>query len=197
MGELRGSYRVHFVLAMVLCGLELLCMASTWLPGKYTVPAWLVMGLFGTVFPVFVVALFRGAGGARLMGGANADRFARYVRVLPPALKLTYAVIICLAALGIATGANAAEDAQADASGYYYTYWDRSVNPQRNARVDLTEAEYYAALKAQRRIFTAGPALFYAASSFLVLASASAAAAARTQTTPEDSSGAATPPRPS
>ncbi|MEU4098524.1 hypothetical protein [Streptomyces sp. NPDC026673] len=197
MGELRGSYRVHFVLAMVLCGLELLCMASTWLPGTCTVPKWLVMGLFGTVFPVFAVALFRGAGGARLLGGANADRFARYVRVLPPALKLTYALIICSAALGCATGAGAAEDAQADASGYYYTYWDRSVNPQRSVRVDLTQAEYYAALKAQRRIFSAGPALFYAASSFLVLASASAAAAARARTAPGDSSGAATTPSPS
>ncbi|MFD4975779.1 hypothetical protein [Streptomyces sp. NPDC058424] len=179
MGELRGSYRVHFGLALVLCGVDLLCMASTWLPGKYTMPRWLVLGLFAAVFPVFVVALIRSftsGAGAQLMGPSNANRFIRYVLLLPPALKLTYAFIICLAALGFATGAGAAEDVQADASGYYYTYWDKTAHPQHSVRVELTEPEYYEALKSQLRIFSAGPAVFHAFSSFLVLASASAAA---------------------
>ncbi|GAA4830426.1 hypothetical protein [Kitasatospora terrestris] len=64
-----------------------------------------------------------------------------------------------------------------DASGYYYTYWDRAAHPQREARVDLTRPEYYGALKSQLRVFSAVPALFFAAGSFLVLGSASVAAA--------------------
>ncbi|MGW0694945.1 hypothetical protein [Streptomyces sp. NPDC002738] len=197
MGELRGSYRVHFGLALVLCGVELLCMASTRLPGEYTMPKWLVAGLFVAMFPVFVVALIRSftsGAGAQLMGRNNADRFIRYVLLLPPALKLTYAFIICLAALGLATGAGTAEDVQADSSGYYYTYWDKTAHPQHSARVELTEPEYYEALKSQLRIFSAGPAVFYAFSSFLVLASASAAAG-RARAAPQRSSGSAERPR--
>ncbi|WP_329422764.1 hypothetical protein OG810_35860 [Streptomyces sp. NBC_01693] len=155
-------------------------MASTWLPGHYTVPKWLMAVLFLTVFPVFVVALIRSwtsGAGAQLMGPDNGIQLIRYVMVLPPVLKLAYAIVICLAALGFATGAGTAEDVQADASGYYYTYWDRAADPQRTARAELTEPEYYEALKSQLRIFTAGPALFYAFSSFIVLSSASANAA--------------------
>ncbi|MFF2851910.1 hypothetical protein ACFVT5_37085 [Streptomyces sp. NPDC058001] len=193
MGELRGGYRVHFGLALVLCGIDLSCMASTWLPGAYTVPEWLVWGLFVALFPVFAVALVRsltsGAGG-QLMGPDNAYRFIRYVVLLPPVLKFAYAFVICLAALGFATGAGTAEDVQADASGYYYTYWDRTADPQHSARVELTEPEYYEALKSQLRIFSAVPAVFYAFSSFLVLACASAAAG-RARTASECSSGSA------
>ncbi|MFI9624500.1 hypothetical protein [Streptomyces sp. NPDC052042] len=179
MEELRGSYRVHFGLALVLCGVDLLCMVSTWLPGEYTVPRWLVLGLSVAVFPVFAVAFIRSfitGAGVQLMGQSNATRFIRYVLVLPPALKLTYAFVICLAALGFATGTGAAEDVKADASGYYYTYWDKTADPQHSARVELTEPEYYEALKSQLRVFSAGGAVFHAFSSFLVLASASAAA---------------------
>ncbi|MER5893315.1 hypothetical protein [Streptomyces sp. NPDC001876] len=197
-GELRGSYRVHFGLALVLCGFALLCMASTWLPGESTVPRWLVTGLFAVLFPVFTVALIRAhtsGAGAQLMGRDNGIQFIRYVLVLPTALKIAYASIICLAALGFATGAGAAEDARADASGYYYTYWDKTARPQHSARVRLTEPEYYEALKSQLRIFSAGPAMFYAFSSFLVLISASAAAA-HTRTTPDHSPRSAKHPRP-
>ncbi|MFE2022972.1 hypothetical protein ACFW9O_33570 [Streptomyces sp. NPDC059499] len=164
-------------------------MASTWLPGEYTVPRWLVTGLFAVLFPVFTVALIRAhtsGAGAQLMGRDNGIQFIRYVLVLPTALKIAYASIICLAALGFATGAGAAEDARADASGYYYTYWDKTARPQHSARVRLTEPEYYEALKSQLRIFSAGPAMFYAFSSFLVLISASAAAA-HTRSTPDHS----------
>ncbi|PYC76761.1 hypothetical protein C7C46_21495 [Streptomyces tateyamensis] len=42
--------------------------------------------------------------------------------------------------------------------------------------MDLTEPGYYKALKSKVRTFSAAPALFYAASSFLVLGSASVAA---------------------
>ncbi|MFJ1828620.1 hypothetical protein [Streptomyces sp. NPDC088178] len=103
MEELRGSYRAHFGLALVLCGVDLLCMASTWLPSEYNMPKWLVPGLYVAVFPVFAVALvrsFTSGAGAQLMGPNNANRFIGYVLLLPPALKLTYAFIICLAALG-------------------------------------------------------------------------------------------------
>ncbi|MER8090794.1 hypothetical protein ACFVZR_20155 [Streptomyces sp. NPDC058316] len=196
MEELRGSYRAHFGLALVLCGVDLLCMASTWLPSEYNMPKWLVPGLYVAVFPVFAVALvrsFTSGAGAQLMGPNNANRFIGYVLLLPPALKLTYAFIICLAALGFATGASTAEDVHADASGYYYTYWDRTAHPQHSVRVELTEPEYYEALTSQLRIFSAGPALFYAFSSFLVLASASAAAA-RARTAPERSSDSAEQP---
>lgn len=117
-----------------------------------------------------------------------------YVRLLPLTLKLAYASIICLAVLGFATGAGTAEDAQVDASGYYYTYWDRAAHPQQSARVELTESEYYEALKSQLRIFSAGTAVFHVVGSFLVLASASAAAG-RTLTAPECSYGSAERPR--
>lgn len=56
------------------------------------------------------------------------------------------------------------------------------AQPQHRARAELTEPEYYGALKSQLRIFSAGPTAFYAVSTFLVLASASAAAAARSRT---------------
>ncbi|MFB7549341.1 hypothetical protein [Streptomyces sp. NPDC056154] len=197
MEELRGSHRAHFGLALVLCGVDLLCMASTWLPGEHIMPKWLVSGLFVAVFPVFAVALvrsFTSGPGAQLMGPNNANRFIGYVLLLPPAIKLTYAFIICLAALGFATGVGTAEDVQADTSGYYYTYWDRTAQPQHSVRVELTEPEYYEALTGQLRIFSAGPALFYAFSSFLVLASASAAAA-RARTAPERASDSAEQPR--
>ncbi|MFD0279777.1 hypothetical protein ACFVHB_38615 [Kitasatospora sp. NPDC127111] len=191
MGELRGGYRAHFVLALVLGGADMLCMASTWLPGGYTVPKWLVMGLLIALFPVLAVALFRALRPAwLLLGRGNGDRFIRYVLALPPVLKLTYALVIAASALGFATGAGAAEDVRADASGYYYTYWDTSSQPQHSSRVDLTEPAYHAALKSQLRIFSAGPTLFYALSSFLVLASASSAAA-RARTAPRRSSGSA------
>ena len=193
MGELRGGYRVHFGLTLVLCGVDLLCMASTWLPGEYTLPKWLVWGLCGTVIPVFAVALVlsvAGGAGAQLMGPHNAARFIGYVLLLPPALKLAYAFIVCLAALGFATGAGAAEDVHADASGYYYTYWDKSAHPQHSVRVELTEPKYHEALKCQLRVSSAVPAVFYAFSSFLVLASASASAG-RARTAPERSSGSA------
>ena len=52
--------------------------------------------------------------------------------------------------------------------------------------MELAEPEYYEALKSQLRILSAGPAIFYAFSSFLVLASASATAA-RARATPERS----------
>ncbi|MHC3819657.1 hypothetical protein OG892_23790 [Streptomyces sp. NBC_00341] len=191
MRELRGSYRVHFGLALVLCGIDLLCMASTWLPGEYIVPKWLVVGLFLSSFPVFAVALartFTSGASSQLMGRRNADRLISYVLLLPPTLKLAYAFIICLAVLGFATGAGTAEDVHADASGYYYTYWDKTDNPQHSARAELTESEYYEALKSQLRIFCAGPAIFQAFGSFFVLASASAAAG-RTLTAPERSDG--------
>ncbi|MFJ6015275.1 hypothetical protein [Streptomyces sp. NPDC092952] len=81
-----------------------------------------------------------------------------------------------LAVLGLVTGFGAAEDAQADASGYYYTYWDRPQEPQRSVRVELTESEYHDAVTSQFRIFGSGAVLFYAYSGFLVFASASAAA---------------------
>ncbi|MFE0463114.1 hypothetical protein ACFW1A_28050 [Kitasatospora sp. NPDC058965] len=181
MGELRGVYKVHFGVALTLGGTGLLCMASTWLPGAYVVPKWFLIGLFAMVFPVFIAAMFRGVGAARLMGRENALRLVRYVLLLPPVLKLGYALVLGLAVLGLAT-AGGAQDAQADASGYYYTYWDQEAQPPHEARVDLTEPQYYAALKSQDRILTAFPVLFYAVSSFLVLASASAAAGARTAT---------------
>ncbi|MFB6784682.1 hypothetical protein ACFCX0_47415 [Streptomyces sp. NPDC056352] len=60
--------------------------------------------------------------------------------------------------------------------------------------MELIEPEYYEALKSQLRIFGAGPAMFYAFSSFLVLASASATAA-RAWTAPERSSGSPGQPR--
>ncbi|MFD9124815.1 hypothetical protein [Kitasatospora sp. NPDC059571] len=188
MGELRGSYRVHFVLASALCGAALLCLVSTWLPGRFTVPAWLCAALFVGVFPVFVVALFRCIVAARLTDRANGHLLVRYVPALPPALKVTYAVVCCLAALGVATGAGTAEDAKADASGYYYTSWDRTTQPQHSVRVELTESEYHEALKGEVRIFSSGPAVFYAVASFLVLASASAAAS-RTRTASPRSAG--------
>ncbi|WP_406396537.1 hypothetical protein [Streptomyces sp. NBC_00887] len=193
MGELRGSYRVHFGLALVLCGFALLCMASTWLPGDYTAPRWLVVGLFVALFPVFIVALVRAhisGSSAQLMGWNNGIQLIRYVLVVPLALKITYVSIIILAALGFATGASTAKDAQADAAGYYYTHWDKTAHPQHSTRVKLTEPEYYEALKSQLRIFSAGPAMLYAFSSFLVLTSSSAAAA-HTRTAPDRSSGSA------
>ncbi|MEU3227540.1 hypothetical protein ABZ695_30820 [Streptomyces sp. NPDC006976] len=179
MRELWGIYRVHFWLALALCGADLLCLASTWLPGAYAVPKWLVMGLFIAIFPVFFVAIvlsFTSGAESQLMGPSNAGQFIRYVLLLPPALKLTYGFVICLAVLGFATGGDTAEDVQADASGYYYIHRDRTGHPERDARVELTESEYYEASKSQLRIFSAGPAVFHAFSSFLVLASASAAA---------------------
>ncbi|MFB7554941.1 hypothetical protein [Streptomyces brevispora] len=197
MGELRGGYRVYFGLALALCGVDLLCMASTWLPGEYTVPKWLVVGLSVSVFPLFAVALictFISGAGVQLMGRGNTDRLLRYVLLLPPALKLTYTFIICLAALGFATGAETAEDVRADASGYYYTYWDKTAHPQHSARVELTEPEYYEALKSQHRISCAGSALFHAFGSFLILTSASAAAV-RTRTATDGSYGFAEQPR--
>ncbi|MDI9887830.1 hypothetical protein QMZ92_26530 [Streptomyces sp. HNM0645] len=173
MPELRGGCRVHFVLALSLCGIALLAMASTWLPGGYIVPTSVVIGLFALVFPVFGAAFVRslasGAAGT-LFGPANAGRLARYVWLLPLSLKLTYGIVICLALAGGATGGG--RDAKEDASGYYYTYWNNTT--LRSERVSLTEPEYHEALKAHLRVFSAGPALFYAASSFLVLASASA-----------------------
>ncbi|MFJ3788517.1 hypothetical protein [Kitasatospora sp. NPDC090091] len=172
------------MVASVLCGVDVLAMASTWLPGEQTVPKWLVVGLFVAVFPVFLLALIRtfvGGAGHRLLGRHNAGRFAGYLRLLPPALKLSYALVLCLAVLGFATGASAAEDVQADASGHYYTHWDSAA--LHSVRVDLTEPEYYEALKAQFRLLSAGPAVFYAISSLLVLAAATVAAArARTAT---------------
>ncbi|MFJ2415615.1 hypothetical protein [Streptomyces brevispora] len=197
MRELTDSYRVHFGLVLVLCGVDLLCMASTWLPGEGIVPKRLVVGLFVSSFPVFAVALIRSftsGAAAQLMGRGNADRLFRYALLLPPTLKLAYAFIICLAVLGFATGAGTAEDAQADASGYYYTYWDKTAHPQHSARVELTESEYYEALKSQLRIFCAAPAMVHALGSFFVLASASAAAG-RTLTAPECSYGSAERPR--
>src|SRR5690242_17789698 len=113
MGELRGGYKVHFVLAWVLCGAALLCMASTWLPGGYAVPKWLVAGLFVGLFPVFVVALIRGAGAARLARGGR-QSLVRYVLLLPPVLRLAYLAVIGACLLGFATGAGAAQDVQAD-----------------------------------------------------------------------------------
>ncbi|MFJ5847621.1 hypothetical protein [Streptomyces sp. NBC_01438] len=187
MGELRGSYRVHFGLALVLCGVDLLCLAATWLPGESVVPKWLVEGLFVSSLLVFAVALIRSftsGAAAQLMGRRNADRLFSYVLLLPPILKLAYAFIICLAVLGFATGGGTAEDAQEDASGYYYTKWDRVGHSRQSLRVELTESEYYEELKSQLRIFSAGPAIFYAFGSFLVLASASAAAG-RTSASPE------------
>ncbi|WP_328894032.1 hypothetical protein [Streptomyces sp. NBC_00236] len=197
MRELRGSYRVYFGLALTLCGAALLCMASTWLPGEYTVPKWLETGLFVSFFPVFAVAFicaFTSGAATQLLGRGNTDRLIRYALLLPPALKLTYALIICLAALGIATGAGTAEDAQADASGYFYTYWDKTSDPQHSARVELTKPEYYEALRSQLRVFCAVPALLHAFASFLILSSASAAAT-RPRTAPECSHGSTEQPR--
>ncbi|MFG2673013.1 hypothetical protein [Streptomyces sp. NPDC048445] len=197
MRELRGSYRVHFGLALVLCGVDLLCMVSTWLPGEGIVPKWLVEGLFVLSLLVFVVALIRSfttGAAAQLMGRRNADRLFSYILLLPPVLKFAYAFIICLAVLGFATGAGTAEDAQEDASGYYYTHWDKTGHPQQSVRVELTESKYYEVLKSQLRVFSAGPAIFYAFSSFLVLASASAAAG-RISAAPDGSYGSAEEPR--
>ncbi|MFJ5924761.1 hypothetical protein ACIQF6_19385 [Kitasatospora sp. NPDC092948] len=190
MGELRGSYRVHFGLALALCGAGLLCMASTWLPDEYTVPKWLVVGLSVAMFPVAIVSFIRtytSGATTHLINRNHGDRFIKYVLALPLAIKLTYVFIVLLAVLGFATGAGAAKDAQADASGYYYTYWDKTADPQHSVRVELTEPEYHEALKGQLRIFSAAPLLFNGLSSFLVLASASAAAA-RTRTAPKLSS---------
>ncbi|MFK0096745.1 hypothetical protein [Streptomyces sp. NPDC091040] len=187
MEELRGGYRVLFWVVSGLCGADLLCMASTWLPGAYTVPEWLVRRLFLSVFPAFAVAFvcgFISGAAAQLTGSRNAGRLRSYVRLLPRALKLAYAGAICLAALGVATGAGTAQDTKADASGYYYTYWDRTANPQHSVRVELTEPAYFEALKGQLRIFSAIPAVLLASSSFLVLASASASAG-RIRTAPE------------
>ncbi|MFG2570323.1 hypothetical protein ACGFR6_33450 [Streptomyces sp. NPDC048567] len=187
MEELRGGYRGLFWVVSVLCGVDLLCMASTWLPGAYTVPQWLVRGLFLSVFPALAVAFICGfisGAAAQLMGSRNAGRLGSYVRLLPRALQLAYAGVICLVALGFATGAGAAEDAKADASGYYYTYWDKTADPQHSVRVELTEPAYYEALKADLRISGATSAALLAFSSFLVLASASASAG-RTGTAPE------------
>ncbi|GAA2742108.1 hypothetical protein [Kitasatospora cinereorecta] len=175
MDELRGSHRVHFVVAAVLCAATLLCLVSTWLPGAFTVPMWLVATLFIGVFPVFATALFRSVVVARLPGRGNGYLLLRYVLLLPPALKVAYGLVLGLAALGFATGAGSAEDAQADASGYFYSHWDSQAQPPHSVRVDLTESEYRRALKGQARIFTAGPAVFYAVSGFLVLVTASAA----------------------
>lgn len=179
MEELRGGYRVCFWVVLGVCGADLVCMASTWLPGAYTVPERVVTGLFLSVFLVFpfaIICAFISGASAQLMGSRNAGRAARYVRLLPPALKLTYAGVICLVALGFATGAGTAEDAKADASGYYYTYRDKTAYPQHSVRVELTEAAYYEALKGELRISSAGSAVFHAFGSFLVLASASATA---------------------
>ncbi|MCX0245272.1 hypothetical protein [Streptomyces drozdowiczii] len=187
MEELRGGYKVLFWVALGLCGVDLLCMASTWLPGGHSAPEWLVTGLFLSVFPALAVAIVCGlvSGAAtQLMGSRNAGQLGSYVRLLPYALKLAYAGVICLVALGFATGAGTAEDAEADASGYYYTYWDKTADPQQSVRVELTEPEYYEALKADLRISSATSAVLHAAGSFLVLASASATAG-RARTAPE------------
>ncbi|GAA4830469.1 hypothetical protein GCM10023235_00550 [Kitasatospora terrestris] len=76
MGELRGGYRVVFFVALGLCGADLLCMATTWLPGEWTVPTWLVVGLFLAIFPVLLVAVFGGQGGARLLGPKKSSHLA-------------------------------------------------------------------------------------------------------------------------
>ncbi|MEV8451637.1 hypothetical protein AB0467_06205 [Streptomyces sp. NPDC052095] len=176
MEELRGGYKAHFWLALVFAGAGALCVGSTWLPGGQAPPKWLEAALCLAAFPVFAVALIRG-----LITGVAAElkdtrSFGAYVLLLPHLLKLTYVLFGLLAVLGLVTGFGAAEDAQADASGYYYTYWDKSVDPQRSVRAELTESEYHDAMTSQFRIFVSGSVLFYAYSSFLVLASASAAA---------------------
>ncbi|UGY93264.1 hypothetical protein [Streptomyces gobiensis] len=180
MPELQGSYRVHFVLALALCGAELLLVCATWLPGEPVVPSGLVIGLFILVFPVFASALIRtliSGVGAVLMGPENAGRLVRYVGLLPRVMKFTYGLILCLAVLGIATAASDAQDAHADEDGYYYTRWNNDT--RQSERVPLTRDEFHQAHKDQNRIFAAGPALFYGMSSFLVLASASATAGTR------------------
>ncbi|MER5639634.1 hypothetical protein ABT095_22080 [Kitasatospora sp. NPDC002227] len=180
MGELRGSHRWHFGLAVALGGLALLDMASTWLPGDFAPSKWLVFGVLVAVFPVFTVAMFRSSGPARLMRRGNSVLFLQYVLALPTALKIGYPLVLGLAALGFATGAGPAQDAQTDSSGYYYTYLDKSADPQHEVRVDLTEAGYHKAVKAELRIFSAAPVPFLELSSFLVLVSASEAASAAT-----------------
>ena len=194
VGKLRRGDRVHFVPAPALCGAALLCMASTWLPGGYTVPEWLVAGLFVAVFPVLLVELVRclvNGVGAGPGGRDRARVLVGYVRLLSPAVKLTYALVIGSCVPGFATSAGVAGDGQADASGHYYTYWNRSVQPQRTSRVELSEPEYRAAPRSELRGLGVYPALFGAFSSFLVLCSASAAVG-RVRSVSRRSSGAAT-----
>ncbi|MGW1431211.1 hypothetical protein ACWD6K_21645 [Streptomyces sp. NPDC002431] len=176
MGELRGSHKAHFWLALAFAGVGALCVGSTWLPGGQAPPKWLEVVWCLAVFPVFAVALIRS-----LITGVAAElkdlrEFGAYVLLLPRLLKLTYVLFGLLAGLGLVTGFGAAEDPQADASGYYSTYWDTSVDPQRSVRVELTESEYRDAVTSQFRIFVSGSVLLYAYSSFLVLVSAWSAA---------------------
>ncbi|KQV21803.1 MULTISPECIES: hypothetical protein [unclassified Kitasatospora] len=189
MGELRGGLRVHFALAAVLGGAALLCMASTWLPSGYTAPKWLISVLFVMVFPVFITALIRvvtSRGAARRRGRVGAGELGRCILLLPPAVRLAYALALGAAVLGFATASGTARDVQADATGYHYTYWDKSAQPQQSRTVELTEPEYDAALRSQFRVFSAAPALFFTLSSFLVLVSASAGAAKRRAAQPPE-----------
>lgn len=173
MPELRGSHKVHFLLALTLYGVEVLLACTTWLPGEPLVPKALMAGLFVAVFPVYAVALIRCiASGARLFGASNAGRMASYVKHLPTGMKVVYGLALFFTALCLTTAGGGARDVHRDEGGYYYTRWNNTE--LRSERVPLTRSEYEEAAQKQLRVFTAGPGVFYVASSFLVLCSASA-----------------------
>ncbi|KDN81120.1 hypothetical protein [Kitasatospora cheerisanensis] len=173
MEVLRGSYRVHFVAAWVLCGIELLCLAATAPPLRWVAPVWLWASTFGAIVLVVAAALARSWSVPFLRRGSGFD-LVQYMMVLPRGLKICYVVVACLLGLGLAT-AGGAEDVHKDSAGYYWTKREAAHRGGQFVRVDITRDECERRRGAQVRIFTGIPAVFALVGSFLVLASAETA----------------------
>ncbi|OKJ05582.1 hypothetical protein [Kitasatospora sp. CB01950] len=170
MEVLRGSHRVHFVAAWVLCAVELLCLAATVPPLRWVAPAWLWASTLAAIVLVFAAALAR-SWSVPFLRRDRVDGLPHQLRRLPRGVKLCYVLTACLIAVGLATGSDAAE-VHKDATGYYWTKAESGAHGRTLVRTEIGQAEYDRRRGAEVRIFTGVPAAFAVIGSFLVLAAA-------------------------
>ncbi|MFF0390063.1 hypothetical protein ACFYS8_15460 [Kitasatospora sp. NPDC004615] len=173
MDVLRGSHRVHFVAAWVLCAVELLCLAATAPPLRWAAPAWLWAPTLGAIVLVFGTALVR-SWSVRFLRRGSGFGLLKYLWLLPRGVRLCYAVAVCLIAIGLATAGDAAE-VRNDESGHYWTKREPGSHGQKLVPVRIDANEYARRRGAEIRIFTGVPAAFAVIGSFLVLTAAQTA----------------------
>ncbi|MDI9888561.1 hypothetical protein QMZ92_30385 [Streptomyces sp. HNM0645] len=162
---MRASFKVHLVLALTLCGLAVLIVAATFLPGAPLVPDPVSVTLFALVFPVFGTALIRCTLADRAIGlpGPQGHRFLEILRETPRPLQIASGVILVGALLSFVLGVGMLKgQPSSDGSSYHAN--------NHGTHIGLTLDEYHQHVKAQERMFASGCAHFYMGSAIFVLA---------------------------
>ncbi|GAB3118313.1 hypothetical protein GCM10027160_30250 [Streptomyces calidiresistens] len=145
-----GAHRVAFVVAMGITGLAVVIFLLTFLPGEeIRVPGAFFLVPLLVLFLMLFIGFFTVAGRVHgLLGGWDV---VRILWTLPRWLKISYALLPCLAVVGILTSPTGTKNVARDGDEYYIpprgSYSDAERTP-------VTEAEYHRSSREGARLTT-------------------------------------------